>query len=352
MKRYPLIPSSLLILTILRCAAAPAQPAASAPADAATPPAAPVPAGAPATAPLKEIPRGQVESWPDRRLIGVIFLSEGGASSKQPGFRSPKNPRGWIPTFHKDRAGKPLDVADRNYSEKFDAAVDSFVLQSFDRAERLNCQGVVFWDVEGSEFDAPTTYVGDPLRLPPEMKRDRVKAWVAELKRRKMWAGFTLRDTQLVSTPYGADQINAADPAEVLMWKMQKARFVYGDNCKGAYVDTFSEADSWVDGKPHARPAALLEKIQTRIPGWLVMPEFPGKDYDKVPRVAPIRYFGAPSEQAFEARLATNKPVTPEQREEYVRSLRAGALSMIAVTWDSPQSDWVPDAWKEAMRAK
>ena len=342
MKRHPLILFSMLVLATSLAAPASAQPA--------TP--APVAGQAPASGQAPAPPPGPAASWPDRRLIGVIFLSEGGASAKQPGFRTAKNPRGWIPTFHKDRAGKPLDVADPNYKEKFDTAVDAFVMQSFERAERLNCQGVVFWDVEGSEFDAPTTYVGDPLRLPPEMTRDRVKAWVAELKRRKMWAGFTLRDTQLVSTPYGADQINAADPAEVLMWKMQKARFVYGDNCKGAYVDTFCEADSWVDGKPHARPAALLEKIQSRIPGWLLMPEFPGKNYDKVPRVAPIRYFGAPSEQAFETRLATNKPVTPEQKEEYVRSLRAGALSMIGVTWDSPQSEWLPDVWKEAMQSR
>jgi hypothetical protein len=346
MKSHPLTLPSLLVFVMLGGSAAPAEPAAAPPA------AAPAPADVPATAPAKETPRGQVDSWPDRRVIGVIFLSEGGASAKQPGFRTGKNPRGWNPFFHKDRAGKPLDVADPNYGEKFDTAVDAFVMQSFDRAERLNCQGVLFWDIEGSEFDHPTTYVGDPLRLPPELKRDRVKAWVEELKRRKMWAGFTLRDTQFVSTPYGADQVNAADPAEVLMWKMQKARFVYGDNCKGTYVDTFVEADSWVDGKPHARPAALLEKIQSRLPGWLIMPEFAGKDYDKVPRVAPIRYFGSPSAQAFEARLATNKPITPEQREEYVRSLRAGALTLVAVTWDAPQTEWVPEVWREAMGKK
>src|SRR5258705_7979848 len=96
-------------------------------------------------------------SWPDRRPIGVVFLSEGGRGPSQPGFRTAKNPRGWNPSFHKDRLGKPLDVADPQYAEKFDAAVDAFALQSFDRAERLGCQGVLIWDVEGSEFDHPTT---------------------------------------------------------------------------------------------------------------------------------------------------------------------------------------------------
>ena len=282
----------------------------------------------------------------------MVFLSEGGHSAKEPGFRSAKNPRGWNPNFHKDPLGKPLDVADPDYAKKFEAAADAFVVQSLDRAARFGCQGVLFWDVEGSEFDHPTTYVGDPLRLPPEMKRDRVKAWVAELQRRRMWAGFTFRDTSFVSTPYGPDQVNASDPAEVLMWKMQKCRFVYGDNCKGAYVDTFVEPDSWTDGKPHPRSAALLEKIQSRIPGWLIMPEYAGKDYDKVPRVAPLRYSGAPSVQPFEVLVPTDKLPTAEQRAEVIRSLNAGALTLLTVTWDAPQTAWVPEAWKEAVKGE
>ena len=297
-------------------------------------------------------PKAAHESWPDRRPIGVVFLSEGGRSAKQPGFRSAKNPRGWNPAFHRDRLGRPLDVADPHYEEKFDAAVDAFVLQSFERAERLDCQGVLFWDVEGSEFDHPTTYVGDPLRLPPEMKRERVKAWVGELQRRRLWAGFTFRDTSFVSTPYGPDQIQASDPVEVLMWKMQKTRFVYGDNCKGAYVDTFVEADSWTDGKPHPRPAAMLEKIQSRLPGWLIMPEYAGKDYDKVPRVAPLRYSGAASAQPFEVLVPTDKTMTTEQRAEFIRSLKAGALTLLTVTWDAPQTVWVPEAWRAAHQAE
>ena len=290
----------------------------------------------------------QPSSWPDRRPIGVIFLSQGGGSAKQPGYRTAKNPRGWNPNFHKDALGRPLDVVDPQYAEKFDAAVNRFVLQSFDRAERFGCQGVLFWDVEGSEFDHPTTYVGDPLRLPPEMSRERVKSWVTELQKRRMWAGFTYRDTAFVSTPYGADQVNAADPAEVLMWKFQKTRFVYGENCKGAYVDTFVDADSWTDGKPHPRPAALLEKIQSRIPGWLIMPEYAGKDYDKVPRVAPLRYWGKPSTQALEVMVPTDKPPTDDERAEFVGALKGGALTLVTVTWDAPQTAWVPQACREA----
>src|SRR2546422_599971 len=40
--------------------------------------------------------------WPDRRPIGVIFLSEGGHSFREPGFRTAHNPRGWNPAFHKN----------------------------------------------------------------------------------------------------------------------------------------------------------------------------------------------------------------------------------------------------------
>ncbi len=286
--------------------------------------------------------------WPDRRPIGVVFLSEGGHSFREPGFRTAHNPRGWNPAFHRNSVtGVELDVADPIYAEKFDAAVDAFVLQSLDRAQKFNCQGVLFWDLEGSEFDHPTTYVGSGgLYLPPEMRRDRVKAWVDALKARNMWAGFTFRDTAFVSTPYGPDQANGADPAEALMWKMQKCRFVYGDNCRSAYLDSFVDAESWTDGKVHPRPAAVLEKIQSKIPGWLVIPEYGGEGYDKVPRVAPLRYWGAPSVQPFEVLQPTDAKISTLQRTEYVRAMRAGALTLITVTWASPQTAWVPNAWR------
>src|SRR5207247_8791473 len=108
------------------------------------------------------------------------------------------------------------------------------------------------------------------------------------------------------------------------------------------------EDGSWTDGNPDPRSAALLEKIQSRIPGWLIMREYAGKDYDKVPRVAPLRYSGAPSVQPFEVLVPTDKLPTAEQRAEVIRSLNAGALTLLTVTWDAPQTAWVPEAWKEA----
>jgi len=312
-------------------------------------------------------------SWPDHRPIGVVMLSNGGdGKSAEPaardGFRTAKNPRGWNPYFHRKFVeingkfypwGDELDVKGPNYAADFDFAVNWFVQQSFDRAERFGCQGVLFWDVEGSEFDHPITYVGDPTKLPPEMRKARVKAWVEELKRRKMKAGFTFRDTNFVATPYGASQDTSGDPATVLIRKFQDAFWYYGDNVKLAYLDTLVDEDSWVDGEPHPRPAAVLAKVQRSVPGWLVMPEFGSRDYDAVPRVAALRYHSRtgptpgsllPSNQAFEVLFPWDGQASTMQRAEYLRAMRSGAITFVTVTWDAPHTTWLPPLAAAAQR--
>lgn len=302
-------------------------------------PTAPAPTTRPTTQPL---------AWPDRRPIGVIFLSE-------VGYRTKANPRGWNPNYLKDAAGQPIDVHDPDYAAKFDTAVDAFVMQSFDRAATFHCQGVLFWDVEGSEYDHPVTYQGTGgTRLPSEMKQARVRAWVDELQRRGMWAGFTFRDTNLVSTPSGPDQQTGGDPAAVLIWKMQGSRFAYGNNVRGAYIDTFCEPDSWADGKVHPRPAAVLATVQSKLANWLLIPEFGGPGFDQVPRVYPIRQqldtgLLAPSMQAAET-LQPFYGLRPQAAHKalYAKALRNGALTLVTVTWPAADTEWVPGAVEAA----
>lgn len=314
------------------------------------------PAPGPATRPTAPAPTTRPTTqpnlaWPDRRPIGVIFLSE-------VGYRTKSNPRGWNPNYLRDAAGQPVDVHDPDYAGKFDTAVDAFVMQSFDRAGIFHCQGVLFWDVEGSEYDHPVTYQGTgATRLPSEMKRARVRAWVDELQRRGMWAGFTFRDTNLVSTPSGPDQQTGGDPAAVLIWKMQGSRFAYGNNVKGAYIDTFCEPDSWADGKVHPRPAAVLATVQSKLANWLLIPEFGGPGFDQVPRVYPIRQqlatgLLAPSIQPFETLQPfygwRPQPAQKTQTALYAKALRNGALTLVTVTWPAADTEWVPGAVEAA----
>jgi hypothetical protein len=92
--------------------------------------------------------------WEDRRPIGMLFASSRGNVSST-------NPRGWI-------------------SKKYDAVVDTNrtefrkgMLDTASRAVALcreaNAQGVILWDPEGQEWPHPTSYLGDPRSLPPEM---------------------------------------------------------------------------------------------------------------------------------------------------------------------------------------
>ena len=69
-----------------------------------------------------------------------------------------------------------------------------------------------------------------------------------------------------------------------------------------------------------------------------------------LPRVAPLRFHGNPSRQAFEVLKPTNNVPTEAEIAEYVRAMRAGAVTLVSATWDSPENVWAIRAYREARR--
>ena len=130
--------------------------------------------------------------WPDRRAIGRIFLAE-----PPPHPADGRNPRGWCQNNDHDlKAEHPwsrhITVIDPKtgevdpggyprFREEMLKAVDARIEAAAslpwyfanDKPMRgMNLQGIVVWDIEGTEFPHTTTYVGEPRqidRLAPEM---------------------------------------------------------------------------------------------------------------------------------------------------------------------------------------
>lgn len=130
--------------------------------------------------------------WPDRRAIGRIFLAE-----PPPHPADGKNPRGWCQNNDHDlKAEHPwsrdINVIDPKtgnvdpggypkFREEMLKAVDAkceasasqpWYFASDKPMQGMNLQGIIVWDIEGTEFPHTTTYVGEPRqidRLAPEM---------------------------------------------------------------------------------------------------------------------------------------------------------------------------------------
>ena len=301
--------------------------------------------------------------WPDRRPIDVVMFAD-------PAYRTKANPRGWNPNVYGN-----LDASAPDYPQRFRVVMGRFIDACVLRARTKHGGQVgLFWDIEGQEFDHPVSYLGDPRILPPEMAwRDPAEVAAAKREGRNpstvpttaqflcrkftdagMLAGGTVRPQVCIRTPYGARQTQAGEPLVILTDKISYARRELG--WRVFYVDSSVEPDAWTtttkEGKadPHPLPPELFRKLGETFPDCLFIPEFAHDGYAAVPRVAPLRFHGNPSRQPFEVLKPTNNVPTAEDVAEYVRAMRAGAVTLVAATWDSAENVWAIRAYREARR--
>ncbi|MBI3829752.1 MAG: hypothetical protein HY291_09560 [Planctomycetes bacterium] len=98
-------------------------------------------------------------TWEDRRIIGAIMRS-----SSYKDHKSATNPRGW---FNNPK----LDVTTPDGKKAFKEEALKDAARCVKSLKAVDAQGMVFWDVEGSENPHPITYIGDPRlakKLAPE----------------------------------------------------------------------------------------------------------------------------------------------------------------------------------------
>jgi len=304
---------------------------ASAPAAAAQPvrPALPAPApvdsglGAPPAPASPEPPapaRGATadHGWPDRRPVGAIFMSDRGKVT-------PDNPSGWYESVRPDP--------------------ERFISTCLRLSRQLDVQAVLFWDVEGSRYEMPVTYVGDPRVLPPERSLDALRRWSQRFRDIGVKVGGTIRPQVLIVTKKGAQQYRTSDYYAALAEKVSWARDTLGWTV--FYVDTNTTAED--PPKRTVMPAEVFARLAEDFPDCLFVPEFSGEGYADVPRVCPMWFDGhipglAARGHPWGVLKPTNKPLTAEYRAQYVAALKAGCITLVTVTWDNPDNGWIMDA--------
>ncbi len=302
----------------------------------------------------KQMPLGGPnDQWSDRRPIGVVYYSMGGADETEPGFRTPKNPNGWNPNFYGySWAGNELDPSDPDFLSKFESRFKAFSEQSVARAVRENCQGIMVWDIEGSRWDRWATYVGDPIEcLSPELPLKLVK-WLVELaSKNKLWTGFTLRHTFCPKMAHGLpQQIPAGLYANNVIWKMSLINLHLGPDVKATYLDSNVQVNMWVDGTPKSFKDTVMAEIQANRPGWLIVPEFYNTNYERVPRVFPCKWPNTPAAAypQFVLPLASADEPSQQTKTDYFNAFKNGSIAAFTATWDAPWDKWMMEQYRAA----
>jgi autotransporter-associated beta strand protein len=207
--------------------------------------------------------------WNDRRPITELYpTGVGGVSST--------NPRGWFndPSVN---VTTPAGLA----------AFSTELLQSADTSialmKSMGSQGMIAWDLEGWEFTGYsnaggfTSYIGDPTQattMAPELSTtdgvaagydDVLDEYFAKFRNAGLEVGMTLRETQIEFINGQAYQEPVADPAQLLISKIEYAKQRWGA--------TLFYIDSTNTGESYEGLAAMLATVHAAEPDVLLIPE-------------------------------------------------------------------------------
>ncbi len=208
---------------------------------------------------------------------------------------SPTNPRGF---FNQPEADFVSESGKANFKTSLLASATNMV----NNMKAVNAQGMILWDMEGSELPHAITYIGDPIHaelMAPEMV-GAIDEYFKIITDAGFKCGLTIRPQQMefgsdvpigpcvnnsvyihyngdfkkkgytcindvyyISLPYF--QPPGGEPTEIMINKMKYAKERWG--CTIFYVDSNAHPGAF------AYPSDIHEAVLDAVPGILVLPE-------------------------------------------------------------------------------
>lgn len=191
-------------------------------------------------------------NWQDRRPIASLILGTTAAGWLM-------NPRGWL-------LDPGIDALTASGIRNLRRRILDWADNSIAIMRRMNAQGMVTWDIEGEQYPQPTTYIGDPrlfAKLAPEMS-DIADAYFEKFRKAGFRVGVCIRPQQLVMEGGKARQAAAADPAALMIAKINYAKQRWGATL--FYVDSNGEPNN-------PMPPEIFARVAAAEPDVLLIPE-------------------------------------------------------------------------------
>jgi hypothetical protein len=218
-------------------------------------------------------------NWPDRRIIGTVYLASSPSGPlNQPGGY-PNNPR----RYFNDSNSSDFDVTTPAGLALFQAKVLQQAQNNVQNLQGLGAQGAITWDIEGEQYPQDTSYVCSPDQIgtiAPEMESiitnptspyvgmHLVDAYFQTMKSAGFRIGVCIRPQQFTLYSDGtAAQVFVPNSqvAALLISKMQYAHNRWGT--------TLFYVDSTVNSLGGTLPPSIFEQVQAALPDSLIIPE-------------------------------------------------------------------------------
>jgi hypothetical protein len=118
----------------------------------------------------------------------------------------------------------------------------AYFKRSLVQLEKLNAQGVIFWDSEGMKYPQPISYIGSPdkaQKMNPDFPYDEFFGWYADAGYK---LGFTIRPTEFNLKTH--QQVESSDPIAVMTRKCKYAMARWGASI--FYIDSNVWSEPWL----------------------------------------------------------------------------------------------------------
>ena len=218
-------------------------------------------------------------SWPDRRIIGSVYLASSPQGNPNQSGGYPNNPR----RYFNDSNPNDFDIRTSSGLASFQAEILQQAQNNVQNLQQLNAQGAITWDIEGEQYPQPTSYVCEPdeiAQAAPEMESiisdpsspyagDKLDdAYFSIMRNAGFRVGVCVRPQQFTLNADGtAGQTYLSDSqvAAELIRKMKYAHDRWGA--------TLFYIDSSVDSIGATLPVNTFQKAAAALPDSLVIPE-------------------------------------------------------------------------------
>ena len=307
-------------------------------------------------------------NWPDRRIIGTVYLASSPSGNPNVAGGYPNNPR----RYFNDSNASDFDIRTSGGLANFQNRILQQAQSNVQNLQKLGAQGAITWDIEGEAYPQPTSYACAPdqiAELAPEMESvitsssspyNGMKLDDAYFKTMRD-AGFkvgvcarpqhyTLNADGTASQVYLPDSQIAAE----LIRKMQ-----YAHNRWGA---TLFYVDSDVETNGASLDASIFQQVAAALPDSLIIPEESTPKYYAYTAAFQTFIFhgdlGTPLDvynyypEAFSANLIND--VDPNKlaqyRQQLTESVRRGDILMVHADYWQANNPTVVQMYLDAGR--
>ena len=218
-------------------------------------------------------------NWPDRRIIGTVYLASSPSGNPNVAGGYPNNPRRY---FNDSNAGD-FDIRTGEGLANFQNRILQQAQSNVQNLQKLGAQGAITWDIEGEAYPQPTSYACAPdqiAQLAPEMESVITSssspyrgmklddAYFKTMRDAGFKVGVCARPQHYTLNADGtASQVYLPDSqiAAELIRKMQYAHTRWGA--------TLFYVDSDVETNGASLDASIFQQVAAALPDSLIIPE-------------------------------------------------------------------------------